>query len=163
MLYISLSHLYRIHVDYLGWSLDFTGPQMILTIKLSSFAYNLADGHEQPPKEGSKNYELKKKIYDKRQKQAIKSVRIRAPAVAGYGINQSYDWAKVVNMDWTIQIPNPLEFFGYVYNFTTFLAGPAFEYQMYAKAIDGTAFAKTNGSRPSPILPGLIKLVQVRS
>ena len=32
--------------DYLGWSLDFTGPQMILTIKLSSFAYNVYDGTE---------------------------------------------------------------------------------------------------------------------
>jgi len=74
MLYISLSHLYRIHVDYLGWSLDFTGPQMILTIKLSGFAYNLADGDAKPPKEGSKNLELQKKIYSKRQKVALKSV-----------------------------------------------------------------------------------------
>lgn len=44
MAYMSLSHLYRLYVDYLGWSLDFTGPQMILTIKLSSFAYNVYDG-----------------------------------------------------------------------------------------------------------------------
>ena len=26
--YISLSHLYRAYVDYMGWSLDFTGPQV---------------------------------------------------------------------------------------------------------------------------------------
>ncbi|CAM9792564.1 unnamed protein product, partial [Laminaria digitata] len=26
--YISLSHLYRCYVDYMGWSLDFTGPQV---------------------------------------------------------------------------------------------------------------------------------------
>ncbi|KAM3570524.1 hypothetical protein VYU27_007424, partial [Nannochloropsis oceanica] len=44
MTYMSVSHLYRLYVDYLGWSLDFTGPQMILTIKLSSFAYNVYDG-----------------------------------------------------------------------------------------------------------------------
>lgn len=26
--YICLSHIYRIYVDYMGWSLDFTGPQV---------------------------------------------------------------------------------------------------------------------------------------
>ncbi|OQR86312.1 lysophospholipid acyltransferase [Achlya hypogyna] len=44
MAYLSASHLYRIYVDYLGWSLDFTGPQMLLVIKLTSFAYNVYDG-----------------------------------------------------------------------------------------------------------------------
>lgn len=41
---ISRSNRPRNRQDYLGWSLDFTGPQMILTIKLSSFAYNVYDG-----------------------------------------------------------------------------------------------------------------------
>lgn len=26
--YICLSHIYRTYVDYMGWSLDFTGPQV---------------------------------------------------------------------------------------------------------------------------------------
>ena len=26
--YISMSHIYRTYVDYMGWSLDFTGPQV---------------------------------------------------------------------------------------------------------------------------------------
>lgn len=26
--YICLSHIYRAYVDYMGWSLDFTGPQV---------------------------------------------------------------------------------------------------------------------------------------
>jgi hypothetical protein len=60
MTYMSLSHMYRMHVDYLGWQLDFTGPQMILTIKLSSFAYNLYDGTrvkqlQQPTGDGLKD------------------------------------------------------------------------------------------------------------
>lgn len=42
--YMSLCHVYRIWVDYMGWTLDFTGPQMLLTIKLTSLAYNLFDG-----------------------------------------------------------------------------------------------------------------------
>ena len=44
MLYMTAVHLHRLHHDYMGWSLDFTGPQMLLTIKLSALAYNLYDG-----------------------------------------------------------------------------------------------------------------------
>jgi len=42
--YMCLCHIYRQYTDYGGWSLDVTGPQMILTIKLTSFAYNVSDG-----------------------------------------------------------------------------------------------------------------------
>jgi hypothetical protein len=41
---MSVSHIYRLYVDYMGWTLDFTGPQMLLVIKLTSFAYNYYDG-----------------------------------------------------------------------------------------------------------------------
>lgn len=27
--YICVSHIYRMYVDYMGWSLDFTGPQVM--------------------------------------------------------------------------------------------------------------------------------------
>lgn len=40
----TISHIYRQYEDYLGWTLDYTGPQMILTLKLTSIAYNLKDG-----------------------------------------------------------------------------------------------------------------------
>lgn len=43
MLYMTASHIYRLYTDYLGWHLDFTGPQMLLTQSLSSLAYQLAD------------------------------------------------------------------------------------------------------------------------
>lgn len=33
------------YIDYMGWHLDFTTPQMILTIKLTSFAFAYADGN----------------------------------------------------------------------------------------------------------------------
>ena len=42
--YMTAVHLYRLHVDYMGWTLDFSGPQMLLTIKLSAMGYNLYDG-----------------------------------------------------------------------------------------------------------------------
>jgi hypothetical protein len=42
--YMTVLHLYRLHTDYMGWSLDITGPFMLLTMKLSSLGYQLADG-----------------------------------------------------------------------------------------------------------------------
>jgi len=44
MLYMTAGHLHRQFINYLGWDLDFTGTQMVLTMKLYSLAYNLYDG-----------------------------------------------------------------------------------------------------------------------
>jgi len=44
MIYITLGHLHRQYINYLGWDLDFTGCQMVLTQKLYMMAYNLYDG-----------------------------------------------------------------------------------------------------------------------
>lgn len=44
MVYITAGHLHRQYINYLGWDMDFTGPQMVLTMKLYSLAYNLHDG-----------------------------------------------------------------------------------------------------------------------
>jgi len=45
MVYMSAAHLHRQFVNYLGYDMDFTSAQMVLTMKLYSFAYNLYDGH----------------------------------------------------------------------------------------------------------------------
>lgn len=44
VIYISLGHLHRQYINYLGWDLDFTGSQMVLTQKLYMIAWNLYDG-----------------------------------------------------------------------------------------------------------------------
>lgn len=44
MIYCVLGHLHRQYINYLGWDLDFTGTQMVLTQKLYMLAYNLYDG-----------------------------------------------------------------------------------------------------------------------
>ena len=36
-------HVYRLFIDYGGYTLDVSGPQMIITIKLTSFAWNCYD------------------------------------------------------------------------------------------------------------------------
>lgn len=39
-------------------------------------------------------------------------------------------------------MPNPLEFFGYIYCFSSILAGPAFEYKEYINAVTGMAYRR---------------------
>lgn len=148
--YMTGSHMYRMYVSYMSGVFDFTGTQMVLTMKLTSFAYNYFDGTADYKRVFPDSpYEDKKKafVYAERRKFAITT------------------------------LPNPLEFFGYVYCFTCILAGPAFEYRDYERAIDGSAYTllttTTNGKtvddksgqkslttelkivKPSTLLPGL--------
>lgn len=44
MAYMCAGHLHRQYVNYLGWDLDFTGCQMVLTQKLFMIGFNLYDG-----------------------------------------------------------------------------------------------------------------------
>ena len=119
---------------------------MVLTMKLTSFAYNLYDGtYDRKNVFPASPHEDKKKakIYSDRQKYAIQG------------------------------LPTPLEFFGYVYCFTCLLAGPAFEYNDYVRTIDGSAFVKRETvkdaypptttshkgrAEPSSVLPALVRL-----
>jgi len=111
--YLTASHIYRMYDDYMGYTLDFTGPQMLLTLKLTTFALDYYDG--QQPVEKMKPY------------------------------------AKVMHVK---EMPSILEFFGYVYFFPGFLAGPAFNLREYLEYIDGTMFKEAPGSKmPSPWVP----------
>lgn len=117
MAYMTASHIYRIYVDYMGWTLDFTGPQMLLTIKLTSFAYSHFDGTVDMPR-------IKKELEDEtasKGRRAMYSTRLRRSIA---------------------KLPNLLEYFGYVYCFTTYLAGPAFGIKEYLMVCNGTKHAK---------------------
>ncbi|KAI7832438.1 MBOAT, membrane-bound O-acyltransferase family-domain-containing protein [Gamsiella multidivaricata] len=48
MIHMSVSHLMRQFHDYRGYKLDHTGPQMILTMKLTSWALSVHDGRRNP-------------------------------------------------------------------------------------------------------------------
>lgn len=155
--YMLGSHIYRMYVSYMSGVFDFTGTQMVLTMKLTSFAYNLYDGvadrknvFPEKPHEDKR----KAKVYADRQRYAVE------------------------------KLPNPLEFFGYIYCFTCILAGPAFEFRDYQRAVDGSAYQyqkepvedklpekATNGTlqkhsaadssrKPSPVAAGLFCLLQ---
>nr|BAJ99089.1 predicted protein [Hordeum vulgare subsp. vulgare] len=113
--YMSVSHIYRMYIDYMGWHLDFTTPQMILTIKLTSFAFAYADG----------NIARKKDLYPEQSRNEVK------------------------------QLPNLLEFFGFVFFFPSFMAGPTIEFAAYRDYISLDMFKtkECNGQIPSTIFP----------
>jgi len=52
MLYLSGSHIYRMMTDYMGYTLDFTGPQMLLTLKLVTMGLDYYDGTKTPEELG---------------------------------------------------------------------------------------------------------------
>jgi len=114
MLYITVGHLHRQYINYLGWDMDFTGPQMVLTIKLYSLAYNLYDG------------EVLAKGKEDRAAKKCASLAVT-------------------------DLPNPLEFLGYTFCFSNVLAGPAYEYRIYADACDGTLLYTKDGKPRGPI------------
>ena len=43
--YLSYLHIDRMLEDYGGYKLDVSGPQMVVTIKLTAYAWNILDGH----------------------------------------------------------------------------------------------------------------------
>jgi hypothetical protein len=122
-------HAYRMYVNYLAgtpyhmFPLDFTGIQMVITMKLTSFGYNVQDGYSmksRAPVAGDdklmdKKAVAAKKLWEKRAKYAIK------------------------------KLPNPLEFFSYAFCFAQLMVGPAFEFTDFIASLDSTHL----GSGPS--------------
>lgn len=114
-------HAYRMYINYLAgtpyhmFDLDFTGVQMVLTMKLTGFGYNVQDGAEKvkvDDDEPSDNKMLdkaalaKKKLKESREKFAIRT------------------------------LPNPLEFLSYAFCFAQLMVGPAFEYTDFMAVLE---------------------------
>ena len=142
MTYMTMSHWYRMYVSYMSGMFDFTGTQMVLTMKLTSFAWNYWDG----------TADYKKVFSDADAKTVEKNKERRRLAITS--------------------LPNPIEYFGYVYCFTCILAGPSFEYRDYIDGITGSmlVFKGAEGgagerdskipvkSAPSPVPSALVSL-----
>jgi lysophospholipid acyltransferase len=60
--YMSVSHIYRMWTDWGGWHIDFTAAQMIVTLKLISFAFCCADGSRQDHTQKLSKYQLEHRI-----------------------------------------------------------------------------------------------------
>jgi len=58
--FLSAGHIWRLYTDYLGWTMDFSGIQMILTLKLITLATDYADG--EAPAEVLEKYPYRKSM-----------------------------------------------------------------------------------------------------
>lgn len=124
MCYLSVCHGYHMYENYLITKIDYRNTQMVLTIKLTSLAWNLYDGTI-----GLKNItENIEKIDDKKSK--IYKDRLK------FSISK---------------LPNLLEYYGYIYCFSVLMVGPAFEFNEYNRAIHNQVQRPTHHDKDSSV------------
>eukprot|EP00656_Telonema_subtile_P057001 TRINITY_DN9274_c0_g1_i2.p1 TRINITY_DN9274_c0_g1~~TRINITY_DN9274_c0_g1_i2.p1 ORF type:complete len:326 (-),score=80.20 TRINITY_DN9274_c0_g1_i2:886-1863(-) len=124
--YIGATHVYRMSTEWLGWSMDFSGPQMMATLKITSLAFNYHDG-----KAGRDEATRKKDLAQMQERMAVVSAEVKA----GDNSNKKELFAlrgeKLRTSLALDSLPGPLEYMGWVHNFSTYQAGPALEIQDY--------------------------------
>lgn len=135
--YMTCSHAYRMYLSYLSGAFDFTATQMVLTMKLTAFAFSYYDGtsdHSKVFPEKPHADKKEAKLYEERRKYAL------------------------------TELPSLVEFFGFVYCFPCMLAGPTVEFTDYRAAMNGTAIVTKDKEQrerveQSRFLPALSKLL----
>lgn len=105
--YLSCIHLHRQYNSSGAYTLDITGPLMIITQKVTSLAFSIHDGFMNSGKK-----ELSK--------------------------NQQYHMVE--------KVPSPLEYFSYVLNFQSLMAGPLIFYRDYIDFIEGCNIIRKSNS-----------------
>ncbi|KAL7048891.1 hypothetical protein ACKWTF_003517 [Chironomus riparius] len=130
--YLSCIHLHRQYNSNGAYTLDITGPLMIITQKVTSLAFSIHDGF----------------VATENKKELSK--------------NQQYHMID--------KIPSPLEYFSYVLNFQSLMAGPLVFYRDYIDFVEGCNFkshtiSKLDGANkkivtePSPVKTVLKKVL----
>lgn len=162
--YLILCHV--MSASGLAWkegAIDFSGAQMVATLKLIAVAMCYQDGlrvaaaskadsdsgtataqHSQGQQQGGNHHHHEKHAHDS--------------SGSGSSRLKGYSLAKALH-----RMPSPLEFFSYVFAAGNLLAGPFFEAHDYFDYIDrkGDWDEKDPRKRiPSPLLPGLQRLVK---
>lgn len=130
MLYMLGSHIYIMTTAYMSWAPDFTAPQMVLTIKMTAYAFAVHDGVIVASSEKSDDNDC-----------------VTTDVKAGDGKEQKLSLTPRMKEYCVRNQPNIVEFFGWTYFAPGLLAGPAVEYADYAKYVDGSMFASVPGRR----------------
>jgi hypothetical protein len=161
-------HAYKMYTNTLSglpyylFPLDFTGTQMVVTMKLTSFAYNVADGIRLSGKSSSKTSSSSVEVAapaaesDKNVRRSSRNRRSASPAPRAALKDSSDDKnAKKIaarerleaeQRSFAIfQLPNLLEYLGYVFCFPAAMVGPTFEYTTYEAVINGVKPAEPKG------------------
>ena len=166
--YMVAAHAYKMYTNslsglpYWQFPLDFTGCQMVLTMKLTSFAYNVADGANFRAADKAKGKGMSAGDDDAapaapagtrrspRSHSKSASSRGKSPTkspAAAAAVTLSEADAKKAALKAKVEasrrefaldrLPNLLEYFGYVYCFSCIMVGPTFEYSTYEKCVLG--------------------------
>jgi len=131
--YIGATHAYRMYTDWLGYRMDFSGPQMMATIKITSAAWNYFDG-KQGRTEDQRAADLKALDVD------IKAMKEKQKTGLSKEEKAKFSQLRVDRTFTNLALdalPGPLEFYGWVHNFSTYQAGPALEIREYLNVNNG--------------------------
>jgi lysophospholipid acyltransferase 1/2 len=104
---LSLVHIHRLIFDYGNYTLDISGPLMINTQKLTALAFAFYDGYRSKERRRSSDDKEFSTLNKDQEKQKI------------------------------VGIPNPLEYFSYIFYFHGICVGPLCFYKDYRDFIDG--------------------------
>ena len=122
--YLTACHIYQQSAHWMSWRVDFTGPMMVLTIKLTSFAFNYADGASAPARANLDS------AIEAAQRAAKTGNDRRAVAKL-----KALQTQKQLSLD---SLPSPLAFLGYTFCYAGLLGGPASEMRDYLQACEGS-------------------------
>ncbi|XP_020624973.1 membrane-bound O-acyltransferase domain-containing protein 2-like isoform X2 [Orbicella faveolata] len=119
--FLSVAHLHRQITDYGGYTLDFTGPLMVLVQRTAYVAFSVHDGLARD----------ESKLTEEQRRERLKKV------------------------------PSLLEYFSYLFHYSTILAGPVCTFREFNDFIDGSDIRpKDPGQKePSPMSDVLRKIM----
>lgn len=135
----------RLSCAWLSYKMDYTGAQMMATIKLTTFAFNYSDGKDSRSKEKRKNdLALAKTNFDKKNAEGDK----RDPSA----LRRLKGTVQRLQTCWDTA-PDLLTYFGWTYQFSGYPVGPAIELREYVRGCED------HPSNVSSALPATAKFV----
>jgi lysophospholipid acyltransferase len=139
------------YYSYMDWHLDFTRPQMIITIKLTTLAFNLSDAkhrvEEVPPPVHPLLSTVLRTAFAHHGPKVAHQLQFGMFVVRTSQELSAHEKEKQVK-----EMPSVLEFLGYIYFFPSFLAGPHIYFADYKRYIR-THRERTQPQSPSPCAP----------
>jgi len=130
MAYMVLTMTERLSCAWLSYAMDYTGPQMMVTIKLTSFAWNFFDG-VRGRSEAEKNTAIKTKVADVAE---LSEAAKKDPTIKGKLRKAKLELSRLrLCVDVS---PDPLRYFAWLYQFSGYVAGPAIDLTEYLRGTD---------------------------
>jgi lysophospholipid acyltransferase len=115
MIFMVMTMVERLSCDYLSYRMDYTGAQMMVTIKLTSFAWCYTDGGKSSDGQTLKSLQQEYKTEQDSRKKRLLKAKVEK-------FKNKYD-----------TMPNILTFMAWTYQFSGYPVGPALELREYLR------------------------------